>query len=354
MTVDDPFPYKGAMPRNTRELQAWHAHHTAETPLEADLPIVDPHLHIFGTDTDPQYYRLADYAQDLAGGHHVVKTVYVEAYRSGWRTTGPAHLRSVGEVESIVHQTKEPLLTKHGPCAFAAGIVANVDLTSGAAVIETLDSHVEAGQGRLRGVRQVAAYDDGMVGRFIKELPPANLMQDTRFQIGLSKLRNYGLSFDVWIYHHQLDEFISLVDSFPEVTFVLNHLGGLIGVGPYRANRGNTLASWKFHMRRLAERPNVYVKVGGMGMPVFGFNFEHQTRPPNSNELANAWRPLIETCIAAFGTKRCMFESNFPVDRQSAGYTEIWNAFKLSTKSLSTSERNDLFFETACRAYRLN
>lgn len=341
------------MVKTTRELLNWHAIHPREAPVDTELPIVDPHLHIFGTEKDPQYYRLADYAQDVAGGHHVVKTVYVEAYRSGWRTTGPDHMRSVGEVESIVNQTKEPIVTDYGHCEFAAGIVANVDLTKGAEVIETLDAHVEAGQGRLRGVRQIAAYDDGLVGSFIKELPPTRLLQDTRFKDGFSKLKGYGLSFDVWVYHHQLDELNSLVDSFPEVTFVLNHIGGLIGVGPYRANRGNTLASWKFNLRRLAERPNVYVKVGGLGMPVFGFNFEHQPRPATSHELCNAWRPLIDTCIAAFGTKRCMFESNFPVDRQSARYTEIWNAFKLATKTMSLDERKDLFYETACRAYRL-
>jgi L-fuconolactonase len=342
------------MYRSTPELLQWYAAHPGEDAIEADIPIVDPHHHLFGSDKDLQYYRLVDYMRDLSGGHRIVKTVYVEAYRSGWKTTGPDHLRSVGETEWIISQAKEPLTTRHGQCEFAAGLVANIDLTQGAAVIETLDAHLEAGQGRLRGVRQIAAYDDGLVGRFIKELPPVHLLKDARFRAGFSKLKDYGLSFDVWVYHKQLDELISLVDAFPDTTFILDHLGGLMGVGPHRLDRGNTLALWKFNLRRLAERPNVYVKVGGMGMPVYGFNFEHQPRPATSQELATAWRPLIETCIAAFGPKRCMFESNFPVDRQSAGYTEIWNAFKTATRTMSSSERNALFFETASRAYRLD
>ena len=178
-------------------------------------------------------------------------------------------------------------------------------------------------------------------------------MEDTRFISGLTKLESYDLSLDVWLYHHQLDELVSLVDGFPEVTFILNHIGGLIGVGPYGANRGNTLAIWKFNLRKLAERPNVFLKVGGMGMPVFGFGFENKPHPAASAALAEVWRPLIDICISAFGTQRCMFESNYPVDRQASRYVEIWNAFKKATRSLSHSEREDLFFGTACRAYRL-
>lgn len=352
MTFGDHFPYKGAMPKSTAELVSWHGHGISEEAVEPEMPIVDPHLHIFGTEQDRHYYRLADYERDISSGHNVMKTVYVEAYRSGWKTTGPEHLRSVGEVEAIVRQTREPLIARHGQCEFAAAIVGNVDLT-GAAVEESLEALLEAAEGRLRGVRQVAAFDDGLVGSFIKELPPRRLMQSGHFKNGFSKLRKYELSFDVWIYHHQLSELISLVDDFPETKFILNHLGGLIGVGPYKIDRGNTFANWKFNIRRLAERPNAYIKVGGMGMPVFGFDFEHRPRPATSQELATAWVPLIETCLASFGPTRCMFESNYPVDRQSAGYTEIWNAFKLATAKMSPSERNEMFYGTALRAYRL-
>lgn len=353
LTLGDHFPYKGAMPKSTADLVLWHDNQIFEEAVEPEIPIIDPHLHIFGSDQDRQYYRLADFWRDRAGGQNVVKTVYVEAYRSGWKTTGPEHLRAVGEVETIINQTRAPIITEHGHCEFAAGIVGSIDLTQGAAVVESLDALVAAGEGRLRGVRQVAAFDDGLVGSFIKELPPRRLMQDIQFRNGFSWLQKYELSFDVWIYHHQLDELIALVDDFPETKFILNHLGGLIGVGPYKVNRGDTFANWKINLRRLAERPNVYVKVGGMGMPVFGFNFEHRPRPATSQELATMWEPLIETCLASFGPRRCMFESNFPVDRQSAGYTQIWNAFKFATVTMSLSERHEMFYGTASRAYRL-
>ena len=350
---NNSFSYAGAMPKTTGELVKWYAGQTREEAIEPELPIIDPHLHIFGTEGDPQYYRIEDYVHDLSGGHAINKTVYIEAYRSNWRTTGPEHLRSVGELEAIINKTKVPLSTRQGACEFAAGIVANIDLTLGAAVVETLDAHQVAGQGRLRGVRQVAAYDDGLVGSFIKAPPRAGLMLDPQFRSGFAKLKDYGLSFDVWIYHHQLAQLISLVDASPETTFILNHLGGLIGVGAYGEDRHNTYAAWKANLQKLSERSNVYVKVGGMGMPVFGFNFEHQRRPASSEEMATAWRPLIDICLSTFGPTRCMFESNYPVDRQSGGYTEIWNALKRATRSLSPTERHALFYETASQAYRL-
>jgi len=144
-----------------------------------------------------------------------------------------------------------------------------------------------------------------------------------------------------------------LADAFPDTPIVLDHVGAVIGVAEYRLRHADIMAAWERGMRALAERPNACVKVGGMGMPVFGFGFERQERPATSGELVQAWRPYVEVCIDAFGTKRCMFESNFPVDRQSCSYTELWNAFKLATASLSKDERGDLFYKTACRIYRL-
>lgn len=354
MNDDDLTSYRGSMPKNTEALRSWHGRVQKEAALEPELPIVDPHHHLYGAVGDSHHYRLDDLARDLAGGHRIVKTVYVEAYGSGWHTTGPEHLRPVGEVESILEKTAMPIRTAHGTCEVAAGIVAHADLTLGEAVTEVLEAHVRAGQGRLRGVRHIAAHDDGLVGRFIKEMPRKDLLMDGNFRTGLAQLKKYGLSFDAWVYHHQLDELIQLADSCPETPIVLNHVGGLIGVGEFRSERASILAQWKGKLRALAERPHVYVKVGGMGMPVFGFGFEHQERPATSAQLAQAWQPLIDTCIDAFGTGRCMFESNFPVDKQACGYTELWNAFKLATRSLSADERSDMFYRTACWVYRLS
>lgn len=349
MRDDDLTRYAGSMPRSTERLGDWHGSTLREEALEPELPIVDPHHRLFGDVADTQYYRPVDLARDLSGGHRIVKTVYVEAYRSGWRKAGPEHLRPVGEVEQMVGRLAVPVPTPRGPCEVAAGIVAHVDLTLGHAVSEVQEAHAIAARGHLRGVRHMTAHDDGLVGRFIKE----DLLMDASFRAGFSQLKSHGLSFDAWVYHHQLGELIDLADSYPDTPIVLDHVGGLIGVGEYRSARVATFAGWKLRMRELAARPNVLVKVGGMGMPVFGFGFEHRERPATSAELALAWRPIVETCIDMFGTQRCMFESNFPVDRQSCGYTELWNAFKRITHAMTAQERDDLFHRTACRVYRL-
>jgi L-fuconolactonase len=353
MTHDDEATYRGSMPRSTLSLEQWHAGAVREEVLEPDLPIVDPHHHLYGTAADTNYYRIEDFQKDLSVGHRIIGTVYMEAYKSGWRNTGPESLKSVGEIEMIRHATPGPIAIGRGLCHVAAGIVSNVDLTLGDGVSQVLDSHMEAAGGRLRGVRHHLAIVRGLVGRFIKEPPNPNLLSDPAFRKGYAQLQRHGMSFDAWIYQHQLDELINIADAFAQTPIVLNHLGTIIGVGEFRTQRADVIARWRSQMRGLAARPNVVVKLGGMGMPVFGFGFENGQRPATSSALAKAWQPLVEESIEAFGTSRCMFESNYPVDKQSCGYLTLWNAFKLLTRSMSSDERCDLFYRTACRTYRL-
>lgn len=351
--IDSPDDYRGSAPRTTRALHDWHALSAAPEALEPGMPIVDPHHHLFGAPEDALHYRLDDLRADLGGGHNVIGTVYMEAYESGWRATGPQALRPVGEVEQIVGLTGSSVRTAQGECRIAAGIVASADLCLGDAVTEVLEAEIAAGDGRLRGVRHHAATDDGTVGRFIKNRPRPHLLGEASFRQGFARLSRFGLSFDAWIYHTQLDELIDLADAFPDTTIVLDHVGAVIGVAEYRSRRADVLTYWEQRIRALARRPNIRVKIGGMGMPMFGFGFERAERPPASTELSQAWKPFIDTCIDAFGTTRCLFESNFPVDKQSCSYTELWNAFKLATTSLSQDERGDLFYRSACRTYRL-
>jgi hypothetical protein len=106
-------------------------------------------------------------------------------------------------------------------------------------------------------------------------------------------------------------------------------------------------------MKALAAHENVYVKVGGLGQAVNGLGFEKQAEPPSSEMVANAMRPYVETCVEAFGTRRCMFESNFPPDKEGFSYPVYWNACKLLTRGASGMERADLFAGTAARFYRL-
>ncbi|MCC6196876.1 MAG: amidohydrolase family protein [Burkholderiales bacterium] len=345
--------YRGSFPRSSREAKAWHARAAAVTALEPRLPIVDAHHHLFGSLADTVHYPLEDLTRDLACGHRVLATVYVEAYESGWRTSGPEALRPVGEIDAIVALTRTPLPTPQGSCEVAAGIVGYADLTLGDEVADVLQAQKVAGEGRLRGVRHRAATDDGTVGRFIKDRPRPHLLLEPGFRRGFAHLERCGLSFDAWLYHTQLHELVDLADAFPNTIIVVDHVGAPMGVAEWRPKRLEVLAQWERDLRALAARPNVCVKIGGMGMVVFGFGFEHSDRAPTAVELARSWQPLIDVCIDAFGTHRCMFESNFPPDQQSCSYVELWNAFKLATRTLTDWERCDLFYRTACRTYRL-
>jgi len=352
MVADDRqhYAYRGNQPKSTQELMDWHAGTEALEVLEPDLPIVDCHHHLFGTASDRLYYRMDDLQHDLDSGHNLIGTVYVEAYESGWRTEGPAALRPVGEIEMIVDATAKP---GRASCKIAAAIVGHADLTLGASVADVLEAEKIASQGRLSGIRYRVASDGGTIARVIKSQPPPHLLADPTFRHGVAAVAAAGLCFDTWIYHTQIDELIGLADACPEATIVICHVATPIGVGEYRRRAGETFNDWRAGIVELAKRQKVRMKLGGLGMPVFGFAFDDAPRPANAHQLVKAWAPYLETCFAAFGTKRCMFESNFPVDKQSCSYVELWNAYKLFSKGFSADERADLFYRAACTTYDL-
>ena len=178
-------------------------------------------------------------------------------------------------------------------------------------------------------------------------------MRDGAFRQGFALLAAHGLSFDAWLYHTQLDDLIDLARRFPETTIILDHVGGPLGIGPYAGRRDEVFAAWRGQIAELAACDNVVVKLGGLGMKICGFEFHHREVPPPSQVLAEAWRPYLMTCIEAFGPSRCMFESNFPVDKASCNYTVLWNALKRVSEGLSADERAELFQHTANRVYRL-
>lgn len=348
-----PQPYRGNQPRSTRDLVAWLARGAAATARDAEIPIVDAHHHLFGAPTDPLFYELGDLERDLSSGHRIIGTVYVEAYDSGWRTSGPEAMRPVGEIEKIIGLTGAPLSLPTGPCQVAAGIVGHADLSLGDAVEAVLDAEAEAGQGRFCGIRHRTATVEGAVGRVGKGHPRAHLLVDPVFQRGVACLGARGLTFDAWAYHTQLSELIALADAVPQTTIIVDHVAGPIGVEEFAANRAEILRRWEIDLRALAARPNIRMKIGGMGMALYGFGFEQRETPPTDVELAAGWTPLIETCIGIFGTQRCMFESNFPVDKQSGSYCNLWNAFKIAVQGCSRAEKADLFYRTACDVYGL-
>jgi len=242
----------------------------------------------------------------------------------------------------------------YGPCRVAEAIVGHADLTLGARVREVLEAEIRVGGGRFRGIRHGVSWDNNdAIQKFATRPIPPHQVRDRKFREGFAQLAPLGLSFESWQYHPQLPDAIDLARAFPDTTIILNHVGGVLGVGPYTGHRQEILAGWKKDIVELAKCPNVNVKLGGVGMTSFGFDFHERDTPPSSEEVAAAWCQYIEPCIEAFGPSRCMFESNFPPDKQSGGYTELWNAFKRITSSASAVEKTTLFSGTAARVYRL-
>jgi predicted TIM-barrel fold metal-dependent hydrolase len=279
--------------------------------------------------------------------------VFVQA-RAMVRATGPEETRHVGETEFVNGVAAMSASGIYGKTKVCAGIVGHADLTLGSRVEPVLAAHIRAGGDRFRGIRHITAWDADETVRNPAYSPPPKLLADPTFREGFAVLGRLGLSFDAWLYHPQIDELTALARAFPESGIVLNHVGGPIGIGTYAGKRKEVFAAWAASVKALAACPNVCVKVGGLGMRMGGFDFHEQAEPPSAETLAAAWRPYVEACIEAFGAARCMFESNFPVDKGSYSYPVFWNACKLLAKAASASEKADLFTGTATRFYRLD
>ncbi|SOZ39121.1 amidohydrolase family protein [Cupriavidus neocaledonicus] len=319
----------------------------AEPALEPDLPIVDAHHHFY--ERPGWTYLPDDYSEDLHCGHNVRASVYMQAL-TRYRPAGPEALRPVGETEFVAAATAAP---GEGEPQVAKAIVGYADLRQGAAVRDVLAAHIEAGRGRFRGVRHLATWDADASLANPLTAAPRGLLLDPRYRAGVSELAGLGLSYDAWLFFPQLPELFALAKANADTTVIVNHCGGVVRIGPYRDQQAEVFARWSLEMRALARLPNVYVKLGGLGMRINGFDFERGERPPSSTDLADAWKPWMLTCIEAFGAERCMFESNFPVDKGSYPYSNGWNAFKRLTAQASPAERDALFRGTASAVYRL-
>jgi predicted TIM-barrel fold metal-dependent hydrolase len=324
----------------------------AEPALEPDLPIIDPHHHFWDTPQRGRYF-LPDLLADIAGGHNIVATVFLEC-QAMYRKAGPPELAPVGEVEFVNGIAAMSASGNYGPVRVAEAIAGYADLSLGAPVAEVLQAELSASGGRLKSIRHGVCWDPHeAVHRHASRPVPPHRLRDAKFREGFAQLGKFGLGFESWQYHPQLPDAIDLARAFPETRIVLNHVGGVLGVGPYAGRRAEILAGWRRDIRSLADCPNVVVKLGGLGMTSFGFDCHEREAPPGSAELAEAWRPYVEPCIEAFGPSRCMFESNFPPDKQSCGYTELWNAFKRLASGASAEEKRQLFAGTAARFYGL-
>lgn len=330
-------------------LNAWLGRHR-EPILEPDLPIVDPHHHAWDR---AERYLLDELLADVDSGHDVRSTVFVQC-GSMYRTGGDPAMQPLGETEFVNGIAAMAASGTYGDIRLCEGIVGYADLMLGARVQDVLEAHLRIAGDRFRGIRNASNWDeDPEVRKLIRGAPPRHLLVDKTFQEGFARLAPLGLSFDVWTYFTQLDDVAALADAFPDTTIVLDHVGGFLGVGHYAGRREETFKAWKAAIRNVARRPNVIVKLGGLGMVSCGFGMHERAEPPGSAELAELWRPFIETCIDAFGADRGMFESNFPVDKASCSYAVLWNALKHIAAKYSAAEKAALFRETAIRVYRL-
>ena len=317
-----------------------------EDVLDPGQPIIDPHHHLWRA--RPDRYLLEELTEDARTGHDIRSTVFIQC-GSAYRKEGPEEMRPVGETEFVagIAAASETLEFRA-----AAGIVGHADCRLGDRIEPVLAAHVAAGGGRFKGIRHSATYDPGIAPTAPPGAPPG-LFLDATFRAGVARTGALGLTFEAWCYHPQLAELADLLRAHPEPKIVLNHLGGPLGVGPYEGHRAEVFARWAASMRELAKFPNLFVKLGGLAMNVNGFGFHHQMLPPGSGEMAAAWGPYVATAVEAFGASRCMFESNFPVDKGMCAYPVLWNAFKRIAAGCSANEKADLFHRTAARFYSL-
>jgi len=256
----------------------------------------------------------------------------------------------VGEIEFLDGIAERCSSTDGENTAIAAGIVGYADLTLGEAVVPVLDAHLEASPKRFRGIRCSTQWD---ATGTVRSVDRSGILRERAFRQGVACVGRAGLSFDAWLYHAQIPELVELARSLPDVSIVLDHIGGPLGVGPYQSRRDEVFQEWRKGIADLAACENVSLKLGGVGSIRSGFDWHERPVKPESEELAEAMRPYFEFCIEQFGVDRCMFESNFPVDKISYSYVSIWNAFKRLTQGYSAPERRALFHDTASRIYRL-
>lgn len=319
--------------------------------LLPDLAVIDAHHHL--VDTDQHRYLHEELFRDLASGHRVTATVYVEN-RSRYRGSGDPAYRSVGETEFAARVAAMSASGQHGETKACLGIVAGTDLTLGAELEPVIDAHEAAGGGQLRGFRQLTFWDeDDRVWSHVSAKPEPGLLESAAFAAGARLLARRGLSLDIAVFHPQLPGVSALAARAPDLRVALNHMGLPLGVGGYANRRSEVFGAWRASMADLARHENVFVKVSGCGGALWGFDYDALGGRVDSSLLAEWWRPYMEATIELFGVDRCMFASNFPVDSRAAGYHELWNALKRIAAPYTADERAALCHGTAANVYRL-
>ena len=318
-----------------------------EVALEPEREIVDPHHHLW--EGPHLFYTLENLHKDTGSGHNVVQTVFMECGASYDRDASDT-FAPVGETRFVTTTAKESA-TKSGEATIAA-LVAHADLTS-VELDAVLDAHVEASEGLFRGIRHAGAWDPDPDALRIKPRGREGQYLDPAFQKGVARLGERGFTYDTWHYHHQNRDFLELAKAVPDTTMVLDHFGAPLGVGRFVGKRAEIFEAWKDDVAAIAECPNVFAKLGGMAMPDNGFGWDQDKTPPTSDAFVDAQAPWYHHMISCFGAERCMFESNFPVDRWSIGYGVLWNGLKKIAADYSEGEKAAMFAGTARKVYNL-
>jgi predicted TIM-barrel fold metal-dependent hydrolase len=326
---------------------------TPEPTLEPEIPICDPHHHFWISRPEPvdyQQYLLPELSADVGSGHNVRSTVFIEV-RCAYRTDGPEEMKSVGEVEYIQGIADDSATGNRGPTRAAAAIIGHADLKLGEGVRPVLEAMQAASPNRFRGVRHSVGWDASpdLIDRDIK-----GALGTDRYRAGAKVLAGMGFILENSLYFHQLPELAEFARAVPELTIVLNHIGGLLRVGPYANRDAEVLPEWRKGVAEVAQCPNIVMKLGGVGQARYGYHWDERETPIGSGELAGTLGPLMDHCIQQFGPDRCMFESNFPVDKISYSYNVVYNAFKRLSQGYSASERASMFHDTAARVYRID
>ena len=333
----------------TPQTAAWYAA-VQEEIVEPARPIVDPHHHLWETGARWGRYVLEDLWADTESGHNIEQTVFIDCH-SSYRTDGPEHLRPVGETEFVAAVAAES--AKRAGAATIAAIVSHANMNLGAAVAEVLEAHEAAGNGLFRGIRHAGPSDStGTLTNAGRGHPCP--YGEPAFRTGVRTLGQLGYTYDTWHFYHQNRDFLSLARAVPETTMILDHFGTPLGVGAYAGRQEEIFGQWRQDIAAIAECPNVVAKLGGLAMPDNGFGWDKRATPPTSDEFAAAQRRYYLHTIECFGPERCMFESNFPVDKLSISYHVMYNGMKKMVRDFSEAEKHAMFYGTAARVYRLN
>lgn len=322
-----------------------------EPILDPEIPIVDAHHHLFLRPT--LRYLLDDYLADVTAGHRIVASVYVET-QAFVQADGPALMRPVGEVEFANGMAAMAASGLYGDAKLCAGIIGYADMRLGDDVGRLLDRCMETAPERFRGVRQITLeHESELPWAYTPVKPPQGVLQNPAFREAFRHLGPRGLIFDAAVFDHQLKDIAKLADAFPDTDITINHAGMAMGMGVTGDDRMELFRVWRERLTEVAKRPNIYCKVGGFGLPFWGFGFEERDDPIGYRELADCWRPWVETAVELFGPDHCMAESNYPPEGRSCGYVPLWNALKHIVSGMTGDEKADLFWKTACKVHRI-